>query len=154
MTLATSRFTGTGWTLNEAYRIPYTVPALTILTPHSTVHPAPQIRRVSRRHCALYKFTYLLTYFTLTFWPYILTVNETNCHLSLFAGSSCKLLPFLNLCAILTRQNTAYFRTFTRRSFKFQEFPGMWRRGKPVTGHKWDKLWHGMAGGLTKWMRE
>jgi len=25
-------------------------------------HPAPQIRRVSRRHCALYKFTYLLTY--------------------------------------------------------------------------------------------
>ena len=26
-------------------------------------HPAPQIRRVSRWHCALYKFTYLLTYF-------------------------------------------------------------------------------------------
>jgi len=25
-------------------------------------HPAPQIRRVFRRHCALYKFTYLLTY--------------------------------------------------------------------------------------------
>ena len=25
----------------------------------------PQIRRVSRRHCALYKFTYLLTYFCL-----------------------------------------------------------------------------------------
>jgi len=25
-------------------------------------HPMPQIRRVSRRHCALYKFTYLFTY--------------------------------------------------------------------------------------------
>jgi len=29
---------------------------------NAPVHPAPQIRRVSRRHCALYKFTYLLTY--------------------------------------------------------------------------------------------
>ena len=24
-------------------------------------HPAPQIRRICRRHCAIYKFTYLLT---------------------------------------------------------------------------------------------
>ena len=29
---------------------------------NAPLHPAPQIRRVSRRHCALYKFTYLLTY--------------------------------------------------------------------------------------------
>jgi len=28
--------------------------------PMYTNHPAPQIRRVSRRHCAIYKFTYLL----------------------------------------------------------------------------------------------
>ena len=30
---------------------------------NAPLHPAPQIRRVSRWHCALYKFTYLLTYF-------------------------------------------------------------------------------------------
>jgi len=28
---------------------------------NAPLHPAPQIRRVFRRHCALYKFTYLLT---------------------------------------------------------------------------------------------
>jgi len=31
-------------------------------------HPAPQIRRISRRHCALYKYTYLLTYLVITHW--------------------------------------------------------------------------------------
>jgi len=29
---------------------------------NAPLHPAPQIRWVSRWHCALYKFTYLLTY--------------------------------------------------------------------------------------------
>jgi len=28
---------------------------------NAPLHPAPQIRRVSRRHCGLYKFIYLLT---------------------------------------------------------------------------------------------
>ena len=40
------------------------------MPPHS--YPAPQIRRVSRRHCALYKLN-LLTY--------LLTYNDSNSHL-------------------------------------------------------------------------
>jgi len=32
------------------------------LVPHATPSPAPQIRPVNRRHCALYTFIYLLTY--------------------------------------------------------------------------------------------
>ena len=38
--------------------------SITLLSslPNVPPHPAPQIRRVSRWHCALYKFTYLLTY--------------------------------------------------------------------------------------------
>ena len=33
-----------------------------LLTVHPTPTPAPQIRLANRRHCALYKFIYLLTY--------------------------------------------------------------------------------------------
>jgi len=32
------------------------------LVPHPTPTPVPQIRLANRRHCALYKFIYLLTY--------------------------------------------------------------------------------------------
>ena len=44
----------------------FTKQLFSLLSASSHPSPAPQTRPVNRRHCALYKFIYLLTYSTLT----------------------------------------------------------------------------------------
>jgi len=71
-------------------------------------HPAPQIRRVPRRHCVHYKFTYLLTYLLkilqiccggILIWPTVcICVHISVCLcLVVFPGVTISSLKFLSI---------------------------------------------------------
>ena len=65
------------------------LPSITLLSGllNAPLHPAPQIRQVSRRHCALYKFTYLLTY--------LITSNAVQISVDTECASSCMVVYFV-----------------------------------------------------------